>query len=342
MNNSKSALKLVHDYLLVYLPDQRNLSENTVNAYRTALNQFFDFICSAFSVPLTDISFEHFSSENLQYFSDYLYEKGYADATVNQRLMGLHSFLKYASIHNPEFIVFSREFKNVAIKKDTEKPIGYMSENAVRCILKQPDPKTRIGLRDLTIMSLLYDTGARVSELIGIKLKDVRFGTNSTVTLYGKGRKIRVVPLMDNTVGLLKKYLSVFHAERNSKPDDYLFYTVRNMIYSRMSDDNIRRLLNKYARSASDECPEIPVNMHPHLWRHSRAMHLYKGGMDLSLISQWLGHSSVTVTQIYAYADVEQKRKAIVDASTDLSIDSKSVLYKVSDEDLLRKLYGLK
>ena len=120
MSNSKSALKLVHDYLLLYLPDQRNLSPNTVIAYRTALNQFFDFICNVFSVPLTKISFDHFSSETLQCFSDHLYAKGYADSTVNQRLMGLHSFLKYASIHNPEFIVFSKEFKNIAIKKDTE------------------------------------------------------------------------------------------------------------------------------------------------------------------------------------------------------------------------------
>lgn len=341
MSNTISALKLVHDYLVIYLPKQRNFSENTIIAYKTAINQFFDFICDTFPVSLTQLSVEHFSSANLQSFSDYLYSKNYADATVTQRLRGLHSFLKYASIHNPEYIVFSKEFKNVAIKKETEKPVDYMSEDAVKAMLAEPDLNTRIGLRDISIMSLLYDTGARVSELIGIKIKDLRLDSGLTVTLHGKGKKIRIVPLMENTVSLLKHYIEEFHNDIYDS-ENYLFYTIRNSIQTKMSDDNIRRLLAKYAGSASKNCSEIPANMHQHLWRHSRAMHLYKGGMDLSLISQWLGHSTIAVTQIYAYADVEHKRKAIVNASIDFVPNSKSILYKVSDEELLRKLYGLK
>ena len=110
-----------------------------------------------------------------------------------------------------------------------------------------------------------------------------------------------------------------------------------------MSDDNVRKFLRRYGASARRNCPEVPENVHPHLWRHSRAMHLYQHGMALSLISQWLGHSNLETTLVYAYADTEQKRRAIEKSmGRDVIAGVNLPKYSVSDEEVLKKLYGLK
>jgi site-specific recombinase XerD len=150
---------------------------------------------------------------------------------------------------------------------------------------------------------------------------------------------------MKKTVDNYHNYMRKFHAEADCFSDEYLFYIVRDGLKRPMSDDNVAKFMKAYGLSARQTCLEVPDNVHAHLWRHSRAMHLYQHGMDLTLISQWLGHVQLDTTLIYSHADTEQKRKAI-EQSTDLQnplVSKDSFLrYQVDDEEMLKKLYGLK
>ena len=216
---------------------------------------------------------------------------------------------------------------------------------AITAIIKQPDASTPKGLRDRFFMILLYDTGTRVQEILNIKLCDLQLSRLPKVTLFGKGRKTRVVPLMEKTVHHLKKYMLVFHESANAAADSPLFYSVTHGEKHSLTSRMAHYILQKYGELARKICPEVPEKVHPHLFRHSRAMHLYQEGMDLTLVSQWLGHSKLETTQIYAHADTEHERKAIEAAtSQDNPLYSKlnSARYTVTDEETLKRLTGLK
>lgn len=158
---------------------------------------------------------------------------------------------------------------------------------------------------------LLYDTGARIQEMLNLKVSDLQLGRLLKVTLFGKGRKTCVVPLMDRTVQRLKKCLSVFHENTATDDDVPSFYSVIHGKRQCLSGRQIRYMLQEYGEQARGVCSKVPENVYPHLFRHSRAMHLYQEGIDLTLVSQWLGHSQMETTQIYAHADTEHKRKTI-------------------------------
>lgn len=214
-----------------------------------------------------------------------------------------------------------------------------MSEAAVKALLEAPDTSTKMGLRDQFLM--IYDTGARNQEALDVKICDLRIDKTPTVTLHGKGDKIRVVPLMKDTVKHLHNYMAVFHKGETWLSSEWLFYVERKGTRSAMCDDTARLRIQKYAELAREVCPDVPERVHPHLWRHTRAMHLSQHGMDLTLISQWLGHKQVETTLIYAYADTEAKRKAIEKAMGAEFPDTEPVNYTVSDEETLKRLYGL-
>ena len=154
--------------------------------------------------------------------------------------------------------------------------------------------------------------------------------------------QVRTVPLMKDTAQHLKHYIAVFHEGESAASSQTLFYMERKSVRKPVCDDTVRLMMQKYANSARAKCPEIPERVHPHLWRHTRAMHLYQHGMDLTLVSQWLGHANLETTPIYAYADTEHKRQAIARALGDSAApDVDPANYTVTDEELLKRLYGL-
>ena len=217
-----------------------------------------------------------------------------------------------------------------------------MSENAVTALINEPDAKTKIGLLDRFLMIFLYDTGARISEALGVRLCDIKLGNSPQVLLFGKGNKVRSVPLMEKTVEHLKQYVAIFHKEESPAAMTTLFYVLHDFKKAPMNDETVRVRLQKYANSAREKCPDVPEKVHPHLWRHTRAMHLYQHGMDLSLVSQWLGHANLSTSLIYAYADTEHKRNAIEKAmGGEHSGIFDTSLCTVDDDELLKKLYGM-
>ena len=315
--------------------------------YRKALEELLDYVKEYKQIPLGSISFEHLTADTIFTFLEYLeLEKGCSISTRNARFAAIRAFMDYAADHDVALVANLNKLKKVPFKKpDNAAMVDYMSMAAITAIIEQPDTNTPKGLRDRFFIMLLYDTGARIQEILGLKLSDLQLGRLPKVTLFGKGRKARVIPLMDKTAQHLKKYLSLFHENAAADGDAPLFYSVIHGNRQCLSARRVRYMLQKYGEQARRICPEVPENVYPHLFRHSRAMHLYQEGMDLTLVSQWLGHSQQETTQIYAHADTEHKRKAIEAATPqDNPLYSKlnSARYTVTDEETLKKLTGLK
>jgi len=339
-NRDNSLFPLIHDYLKVYLPEQRNVSPNTIRSYRKALEELLDFVKDCEQIPLGQITFEHLTTDMILSFLEYLeIEKGCSVPTRNIRFAAVRAFMDYAADYDVALVANLNKLKKIPFKKPANTiTVDYMSMAAITAIIEQPDTSTPKGLRDQFFMILLYDTGARVQEILDIKLCDLQLGRLSKVTLFGKGRKTRVVPLMEKTVQHLKKYLLTFHTDSAPAAELPLFYSVTHGQKHPLTSRMAQYILQKYGEQAREICQEIPKSVHPHLFRHSRAMHLYQEGMDLTLVSQWLGHSQLETTQIYAHADTEHKRRAIANATPrDNPLYSKlnSARYTVTDEDTL-------
>jgi site-specific recombinase XerD len=302
------------------------------------------FVADRQNIPVASVTFDLFNYELVTaYLSDLITEKGFSSTTWNNRLAALKAFVSYASACYPEYIAVSAQLSAIKAQKSAPfSKVDYMSEEAVHVLLEQPDATTRLGLRDRSILIFFYDTGARIQEVLNVHICDLKLDSTPKVILHGKGNKVRTVPLMSDTAQHLKHYISVFHEGESEASPQFLFYTERKGIRKPICDDTVRLMMQKYADSARTKCPEIPENVHPHLWRHTRAMHLYQHGMDLTLVSQWLGHANLETTLIYAYADTEHKRQAITRALGNAAAPSMlPENYIVSDEALLKRLYGL-
>jgi len=337
----------IHDFLKVYLSKQRNLSIHTQDSYRQSLEQLIDFIRTFRKIPIEDVTFDMLSEETITGFLDsFEIDRGNEISSRNTRLAAIRAFLKYAAERNIVNVAILQEVKKVVVKKPNKpEVVEHMSMEAITAIVEQTNMSTPIGLRDRTMLILLYDTGARVAELVGIRLKDLRFGKHPTVTVLGKRNKLRTVPILERTVEYLKRYLMEFHKGVPAVSDAPLFYSASHGEQHSLSDRRVRYLLKEYADRAREICIEVPLNVHPHMFRHSRAMHLYQNGMDLTLVSQWLGHANLDVTRVYAHADTEHKRAAIAKATP---VDSALFAmlnperFIVTDEDALKRLVGLK
>jgi len=337
--------QLVHDFLKIYLPEQRNSSQHTIDSYRTSLELLFDFVKQDKKINLNEITFEMLDNQIVIKFLNWLEKtRGCSVTTRNQRLACIRAFYSYAASAEITAVIYYEEFLKIPQKKSSEPDlIDYMRDTSIKVLLEQPDTKTQKGLRDQFFMVLMYDTAARLDEMLSLKIKDIRLGSNPTARLFGKGSKVRTVPLMSKTIEHFKSYMEIFHKDEDSLSDSFLFYILRNDKKCKMSSDNVQKFIREYGESARIICPEIPEKVHPHLFRHSRAMHLYQHGMDLTLISQWLGHANLETTLVYAHADTEKKRKAI-EAATDGLMKNLQAVYKfdVNDDEVLKRLYGLK
>jgi site-specific recombinase XerD len=190
--------------------------------------------------------------------------------------------------------------------------VGYLSAEDLAVIFQQPDLTTREGRRDAVLLSLLYDTAARVQELIDLSPRDVSLESPSQVRLTGKGRKQRVVPLMDSTVALLREYLQEYQLHRPERLDVPLF---ANRHGGRLSRSGVRYILAKHTATARSALQNPPQTISPHTLRHTKAMHLLQTGAPLVIIRDILGHTDLKSTEIYAHADQDMKRQALNKAS---------------------------
>ena len=335
---------LIRNFLEIYLPTYRHAGENTIKSYRIGLNQYLDYVSSKKEISRFAVTAAMFSYDMVTEYLHWLaVDRRASSATCNNRLAVIRAFISYASACKPEYIDLKSRLSQIKGKKNNHfGKVDYMSEAAVKALMEAPDISTIAGLTDQFMMVMLYDTGARIQEILSLRLCDLKIDKTPTATIHGKGNKIRVVPLMPETVKHLNKYLSAMHPDEHMHSESYLFFTRRKGKKVQMCDDTARYRIQRHIDLAKEKCPDVPDNPHPHMWRHTRAMHLYQHGMDLERISQWLGHNQLETTLIYAYADTENKRKAIEAALGDgVTGELNSAPYTVDDEEILRKLYGL-
>ena len=345
--NEKSIhfFKLVRSFLTVYLPDQRAVSSNTIKSYREAINMLLNYICDNYSIALGKLSFKNITREAVEAFLDHLEKDRHCSvSTRNHRLACIRSFVKYAGAKDVSVQAVAIDLCSIPLKREAKSDItSFFSESALKTILEQPDIRKKIGLRNLFFMILLYDTGARNQEMLDLRLSNVHFeGKAPYIVITGKGRKTCLVSVMQKTVGHFRKYAAIFHSDH--VPDDYLFYIVRHGQRSPMSPDCSEKFIKKYGIAAHAVNSEAPDDLHAHQFRHSRSMHLYRNGMPLVLLAEWLGHAQISTTLIYANADMEMKREAIERATSKLNplLTGEAVYLEwEGDEDLIRRLYGL-
>ncbi|MGD9569247.1 MAG: tyrosine-type recombinase/integrase [Sedimentibacter sp.] len=335
--------KYIKDFLTIYLPKQKCYSSKTIESYKTAINLLLDFLKDEKGVSTLNISFEHMNYTMILEFLEWLQDfRNCSTSTRNQRLMALKSFFKYAATINPIYISIQLEVSKVPVKKAPEKVVEYLSEAELKTLLEQPDTTTLRGIRDSFFMILMYDIAARNQEVLDLKICDIVFDSRPMVYILGKGSKMRVVPISKNTAEYGLYYLSKLHPIETRKNDDYVFYTAIHGQRHPMSPDNSESFIKKYGEAAQKVCPAIPNRVHPHQLRHSRAMHLYRNGMPLPLLQQFLGHADMQTTLIYAYADTEMKREAIEKADKKSNMKLPQEAIWKNDDEMIRKLCGLK
>jgi site-specific recombinase XerD len=333
--------ELVKDYLTVYIPRNRCLSEHTRKSYKDTLNLLRVYLHDVKHLSFAEICFEMFDHSVVYSFLEWLRdERNCCAATCNQRLAALKSFFKYCAMVDVGLVGTYLDINDIAKLRGSHKAgIEYLTRSALDAVFDQPDTKSKQGIRNLFFMVFLYDTGARVAEALNVKMGDIhKQATTTCVYLTGKGNKTRAVPLMEETCAHLEKYAGRYHDNNES---DFLFYTVIKGDSGAMSDDTPRRFMKQYAKTAHVTCSDVPLNLHPHHFRHSRAMHLYQAGVPLSYIKDFLGHRCIDTTGVYASADVGILRDALEKvASQDSSIKAKPMWKE--DEETLLKLCGLR
>lgn len=345
-NVSHDFFEMIRNYLTDFLPHVRNVSPHTIQAARDSLNLLLDYCLNVCGIPLLKINFEIVGKA--AFVSDFLVwlrnERNCSDATLNQRLSCIRSFFRYAAYEDVVHVSRYQALLTIPQRKvPKKKTLEFLSEEAMKAVLDSPKINTRIGLRDAFYMTLMYDSAARNSEMISLRIKDVVDEKAPYMFLSGKGRKRRSIPLMPKTIGILRLYMKCFH-NSNYQPDDYLFYTNHNRETFQMSADNVAKFVAKYAEQARHICPQVPEHIYPHMFRRSRAMHLYRSGMPLALLAEFLGHENPETTLIYASADTEMKRKAIEKTSIHLLTGEKDIPAPIweNDDEMIRRLYGLK
>lgn len=332
---------ILRQYLQVYLVKNKSYSTNTIKAYTDSLNLFFKYLEEEFQVALPKVDWTDFSYERILGFLVWLEEKrGCSKQTQNQRLTAIRSFVRYAGIIDTANMAVQAEVEKIKVKKTHQRLIPFLTPEELKILLQQPDIAKRNGLRDMVFLTLMYDTAARCQEMVDLKLSDIDL-KKGCVYITGKGDKTRAVPIMPKTAEHIRRYIDKFHPMSERNPNDHLFYTVSHGERHRMSEDNVAAFVKKYGEAAKAVSPGIPDKVHPHMLRHTRAMHLYQGGMPMPLLSDFLGHSNMDTTKIYAYADTNMKREAIRKANSVNPASIPEAIWK-NDDEMLRILSGLK
>lgn len=306
--------RLLTRYLSQHLPAQRNLSSRTIESYRDTFKLLLRFGHQERGWVFECITLSHIDRACIEAFLDWLETTRHSSvATRNQRLAALRAFFRWVSYESPESIEMTQRVLGIPWKRTAQPIITYLTPEAMKTLLVQPDRQTGRGRRDTTLLALLYDTGARVQEIADVRVRDIRLGEPAVITLTGKGGKRRVVPLMTGTTVLATEYMAQYQLTRPEFQDHPLFFNHQHHPLSRWG---ITYILNKYVDLARVQYPGgFPDTVSPHVMRHSKAMHLLQAGVNLIYIRDFLGHSDVTTTEIYARADAEMKRKALESAT---------------------------
>jgi site-specific recombinase XerD len=303
---------------------QRRASPHTIAAYRDTLRLLLGFAAQHTRTAPCRLDIADLDAPMISAFLDHLeHQRGNTIRSRNARLAAIHSLFSFAALRHPEHAADIARVLAIPPKRSDQTIVTFLTSTETEALLAVPDRATRTGRRDHAWILLAIQTGLRASELTALTRRDVHLGTGAYVACYGKGRKNRITPLAPSTVTTLRAWL----AEHAGTPDDPLFTTIRG---GPMSRDALQQRLTLYTTAARRTCPTLTSkNVTPHVLRHSAAMALLHAGTDITVIALWLGHESVTTTQIYLQADMALKQQALDRTTPPASIPGR---YKPPDQ----------
>ncbi|MEO8222593.1 MAG: tyrosine-type recombinase/integrase [Specibacter sp.] len=305
----------LHRFLTDYLAGLRGYSTNTILSYRDTFKLLICYLRDQRSIPPEKLTLEQIDAPAITGFLDWLEtSRGNSTSTRNQRRAAIDSFFTWMQTQDPTRMACCQDILAIPAKKQDQPAVAHLTVEQTRGLLASPDRSTRQGRRDATLLATLYDTAARVQELADLTIGDIRLDAPAMVTLTGKGRKTRHVPLTGNTVELLAAYLAEHHLNSAGHDQQPLFF---NQHQFKLSRGGITWILHKYQRRTDN--PELTkARLSPHILRHSKATHLYDAGVPLPYIRDILGRADLSTTEIYARVSIEAKRKALEAAYSDI------------------------
>ena len=325
-------------FLTQYLPAHRHVSPNTIRAYRDAFVLFLRYCRDRRGWPPERLRLKQIDEHVVLDFLGFLEkDRNNSQGTCNQRLAALHSFFRFKQAEVPEHLTQWQRVLAIRGYPTRRPQRRHLAPDLIAALLSQPRQETREGRRDVALLALLYDSGARVQELVDLREEDVRIEIPPHVCLTGKRRKRRIVPLMSGTSELLKQYMEERRLLTPGQGARPLFTNRRG---ERMSRSWVRYILEKYVKKVRAHHPELDYSVSPHTLRHSKAMHLLEANTPLVILRDILGHSDVNTTEIYAKASLTVKREAL-ERVEDRSPESIRRAAWRSDKDLLQWLQSL-
>lgn len=337
MTSKTSLPTLLRGFFETYLAGQRDVSPNTIFAYRDSIKLLLRFAARRAGCQVIRLLVDDLGSDTVLAFLAHLEaERKNCVATRNCRLIAVHRFFAYVADVDPQHAELCRRVLDIPVKKTVSSTMTYLDRDEMKALLDVPRPSHQHGMPDLALLTFLYNTGARVSEAVGLNICDVRFETPALVHILGKGRKQRACPLWPETVEALQGYLK----QRNDggRPDAPLFLNAQGC---RMGRFGVVTILKHHIATAARQRPSLTAKrISPHSLRHTAAMHLLQSGVETNVIKSWLGHVSVATTNQYIEIDMAMKRAAIERCSPPVPEPSGEIPWR-SQPDIIEWLEDL-
>jgi len=323
-----------------YLGAEQGVSKHTIRSYRDTFILLIDYMSDAKGISVDKLLMVNINREVILSFLNWLQEKRKnSSSTRNQRYAAIRSFFVFLERKDPTRLATWQSIRSIKLKKASAPTVNYLTIDGIMCLLDQVPTNDRHSRRNLTMLSLLYESGARVQELVDLTPSCLRLDKPALMRLHGKGNKTRIVPLRQQQVDILTTYLEENNLNTHSQRERPLFF---NSSGSKLTCSGVTYILKTYVTMAKVVHPElIPEHISPHSLRHSKAMHLLQAGVNLVYIRDILGHVSVQTTEIYARADSKLKRESLEKAARDIFDKEICVLPWEKDKKLKLFLKGL-
>ena len=312
---SSDLSRLITNFFVMYLAAERNVSRNTAIAYRDAWKLFLRFAAKVHRRKVESLVIDDLASNVVLAFLDSLETtRKNSIQTRNARLAAIHCFFRYVLQCEPSLAVLCQRILTIRVKKTVRPALGHLSAEELEAVLHQVDRSTRKGQRDYLLLALLYDTGARIQELLNMKPADFHLVSPSFVRIVAKGRRERLCPLLTQTARLVSRY---FESQKYTPDDTRPVF--QNRCGQQLTRQGARYLLKKYLHGAAKTMPRLNrPGISPHTLRHTKAMHLLQSGVPIITIKDVLGHASIKSTEVYVQTDPEMKCKALEKVGTPL------------------------
>lgn len=306
MKSNKSIFNYIEKYFNEYLLEETQAASNTFSSYKDTFKLIFIYIREKQNFKVQNFNFEKFNKEFVLDFLSWLeIERKNKVITRNYRLTIIKSFVSYVFTYEINNLELYRILQ-IKLKKTPKIKTNYLHEEEMTKLLSMPDLTTKKGRRDGAILSLLYDAGMRINELLELKVENVEIENHLINITKAKRNKHRQIPISKNTINLIKQYIE--DNSLNCVNDAYLF---SNNKHEKLSSNAIRKKIKKYVTIIASNDSNFPNRVHPHMFRHSKATHLINKNINVLEVKDFLGHESLDSTQVYITTDIIKKKEAL-------------------------------